>query len=58
MVELPPVLTIFSLVAAGVLLGPLGVILATPLTVVAMVVIKAVFVNRAELKPADREQLG
>lgn len=58
MVELPPVLTIFSLVAAGVLLGPLGVILATPLTVVAMVVIKAVYVHRADLKPADREQLG
>lgn len=58
MVELPPVLTIFSLVAAGVLLGPLGVILATPLTVVAMVVVKAVYVQRDDLKPSDRKQLG
>ncbi|MES2288990.1 MAG: AI-2E family transporter [Pseudomonadota bacterium] len=57
MVELPPVLTIFSLVAAGVLLGPLGVILATPLTVVAMVVVKAVYVQPEDLKPADRKQL-
>lgn len=58
MVELPPVLTIFSLVAAGVLLGPLGVILATPLTVVAMVVVKAVYVQREDLKPSERKQLG
>lgn len=58
MVELPPVLTIFSLVAAGVLLGPLGVILATPLTVVAMVVVKAVYIQSSDLKPADRKQLG
>lgn len=58
MVELPPALTIFSLVAAGVLLGPLGVILATPLTVVAMVVVKAVYVQPEDLKPSDRKQLS
>lgn len=58
MVELPPVLTIFSLVAAGVLLGPVGVILATPLTVVAMVVIKSVYVQASDLKPDDREELA
>ena len=57
MVELPPALTIFSLVAAGVLLGPLGVLLATPLTVVAMVVIKAVYVQPEDLELADRAQL-
>ena len=56
MVELPPALTIFSLVASGVLLGPVGIILATPLTVVAMVVVKAVYVQPADLKPADRAQ--
>jgi predicted PurR-regulated permease PerM len=38
--DLPPVLTIFSLIAAGTLLGPLGVILAVPLTVVAMALLK------------------
>lgn len=49
MVDLPPALTIFALVAAGLLLGPLGVILATPLTVVAMVLVKSLY-----LAPADR----
>jgi predicted PurR-regulated permease PerM len=40
MAELPPALTIFSLIAAGVLLGPMGVILAVPLTVVGLTLIK------------------
>lgn len=57
MVELPPALTIFSLVALGVLLGPVGVILATPLTVVAMVMVKALYVNPDDLKPGDRDAL-
>jgi predicted PurR-regulated permease PerM len=57
MVELPPALTIFSLVALGVLLGPVGVILATPLTVVAMVVIKAVYVDPRDLEADEREEL-
>ncbi len=57
MVELPPALTIFSLVALGVLLGPVGVILATPLTVVAMVVIKAVYVDPRDLGADEREEL-
>ena len=57
MVELPPALTIFSLVASGVLLGPVGIILATPLTVVAMVIVKAVYVQPEDLKPTDRAQL-
>lgn len=38
--DLPPVLTIFSLIAAGTLMGPLGVILAVPLTVVGMALLK------------------
>lgn len=57
MVELPPALTIFSLVALGVLLGPVGVILATPITVVAMVIVKAVYVNPNDLEPDEREEL-
>lgn len=40
MAELPPALTIFALIAAGVLLGPMGVILAVPLTVVGLTLIK------------------
>lgn len=39
--DLPPALTIFSLIAFAVLLGPLGIILAVPMTVVGMVLIKA-----------------
>ncbi len=38
--DLPPVLTIFSLIAAGTLMGPLGVILAVPLTVVGMALLR------------------
>ncbi len=56
-VDLPPALTIFSLVAAGVLLGPVGIIFATPLTVVAMVIVKAVYIQPEDLKPEDRKQL-
>jgi predicted PurR-regulated permease PerM len=38
--DLPPALTIFSLIGAGILLGPIGVIFAVPLTVVIMVLLK------------------
>jgi predicted PurR-regulated permease PerM len=38
--HLPPALTIVSLIAAALLFGPLGVILAVPLTVVGMVVFR------------------
>lgn len=38
--DLPPALTIFSLIGAGVLLGPLGVIFAVPLTIVILVLLK------------------
>jgi len=44
-VDLPPVLTLFGVLAFGVLLGPLGVILATPLLVVAMVFITRLYVR-------------
>lgn len=40
MAELPPALTIFSLIAFGVLLGPMGVILAVPLTVVGLALLR------------------
>lgn len=38
--DLPPALTIFSLIAFGVLMGPLGVILAVPLTVVGVALLR------------------
>jgi predicted PurR-regulated permease PerM len=44
-VDLPPVLTLFGVLGLGVLLGPLGVILATPLLVVALVFVKLLYVR-------------
>jgi len=38
--DLPPALTIFSLIAFGLLCGPMGVVLAVPLTVVALTLAK------------------
>jgi predicted PurR-regulated permease PerM len=40
MIRIPPVVTLFALVAFGLLFGPLGVVLATPLTIVASVLLK------------------
>jgi predicted PurR-regulated permease PerM len=44
-VSVPPALTLFSVVAFGILFGPLGVILATPLAVVAMVLVKRLYLH-------------
>lgn len=44
-VELPPVLTIISQLALGVLIGGLGLVLATPLLAVAMVLIQTVYIQ-------------
>ncbi|KAB7645585.1 AI-2E family transporter [Polymorphobacter fuscus] len=38
--DLPPALTIFSLIGFGMLCGPMGVVLAVPLTVVALALVK------------------
>lgn len=45
MVDLPPALTIFGIIAAGILLGPLGVILATPLTIVVLVLVRRLYLH-------------
>ncbi|WP_426169983.1 AI-2E family transporter [Sandarakinorhabdus sp. DWP1-3-1] len=45
--DLPPALTIFSLIAFAVLLGPLGIILAVPMTVVGMVLVRVALEPRA-----------
>jgi len=45
MVELPMGLTLFAVLAMGVLFGPLGVLFATPLAVVAYVVVRHVYVE-------------
>lgn len=42
---IPEALALFSIVAFGVLFGPLGVILATPLTLVALVMVKSLYLR-------------
>ena len=44
-VSLPPAVTLFAVVAFGLLFGPLGILFATPLAVVAMVAIKRLWVR-------------
>lgn len=51
-VDLPPALLLFSLFGIGVLFGPMGVVLAAPLTVVLYVLVKHLYVHHA-LNDAD-----
>jgi predicted PurR-regulated permease PerM len=44
-VELPPVLTLFATLVFGLLLGPVGVLLAAPLTVVMLVLVNALYLE-------------
>lgn len=44
-VKLPPALTLFSLIAMALLFGPLGVVFATPLTVVAFVMVRRLYIR-------------
>ena len=46
-VDLPPALLLFSLVAAGLVFGILGVLLAEPLTAVLFVIVKRLYVREA-----------
>jgi predicted PurR-regulated permease PerM len=45
MVDLPPAITIFGIIAAGILLGPVGVLLATPLTIVVLVLVRRLYLH-------------
>ena len=45
MVDLPPAITIFGIIAAGILFGILGVLLATPLTIVVLVLVRRVYMG-------------
>lgn len=47
MVTLPPALTIFAILAGGVLFGVMGVLLAAPLLVVIYVLVKRLYVREA-----------
>jgi predicted PurR-regulated permease PerM len=59
-VELPPVIALLSIVACGLLFGPMGVIFATPMAVVVMAMVQHLYVEdtlengRAEPKRANR----
>lgn len=69
-IELPPVLTITAQVFLGVLLGTLGVLLATPLAAAALVLVKMLYVEdvlgdhvmhkggEAEKEKADGKRIG
>jgi predicted PurR-regulated permease PerM len=50
-VSLPPALGLFAIVAAGVLFGPLGLMLGFPLAVVAFVLVKKLYVRETLGQP-------
>jgi predicted PurR-regulated permease PerM len=45
-VKLPPALGLFSILALGVLFGPIGILLGTPLTVLLMVLVSKLYVRQ------------
>ncbi|WP_380872356.1 AI-2E family transporter [Sphingomonas sp. DBB INV C78] len=45
MVDLPPAITIFGIIASGILFGVPGVLLATPLTIVVLVLIRRLYLH-------------
>jgi predicted PurR-regulated permease PerM len=48
MVDLPPAVTIFGIIAAGILFGVPGVLLATPLTIVVLVLIRRLYLEEGK----------
>ena len=57
-VELPPALALFSVVALGILFGPLGVLFGAPLAVVIFVLVRELYVKRVlgETPPAVKRK--
>ena len=47
MVSLPPAVSVFGVIAGGMLFGPVGLVFASPLLVVAMVLVKRLWVEEA-----------
>jgi hypothetical protein len=45
-IDMPPVLTITSVLIVGQLLGPLGLVVALPILVTVMVVVRRILINR------------
>ncbi len=58
MVDLPPAITIFGIIAAGILLGPAGVLLATPLTIVVLVLVRRLYLGEDEDTVLDSGEKG
>jgi len=50
-VSLPPALGLFSIIAVGTLFGPLGILLAVPLTIVVLVAVRRFYVEGLLGKP-------
>jgi predicted PurR-regulated permease PerM len=50
-VELPPVLTLFAALVFGLLLGPVGVLLAAPLAVVLLIAVNTLYIEGMLGKP-------
>ncbi len=55
-VSLPPALTLFAVVFFGALFGPIGVLLAAPLAVVAFVTVSELYVKRTLEDPEQAQQ--
>ncbi|HVV93810.1 MAG TPA: AI-2E family transporter [Hyphomicrobiales bacterium] len=53
MVSIPPALLLFVIAAAGALFGPLGILFAAPLTVVAFVSVKRLYVRNTLQQETD-----
>ena len=45
-IDMPPVLTITSVLVVGKLLGPLGLVVALPILVTVMVIVRRILINR------------
>ena len=52
-VSLPPAVTLFAVVAFGLLFGPLGILFATPLAVVVLVTVKKLWVRETLGEPTE-----
>jgi predicted PurR-regulated permease PerM len=55
-VAVPPALTLFAVVGFGVLFGPAGIVFATPLAVVVMVLIRTLYLREADAKVAAPDE--
>ena len=52
-VSIPPALTLFAVLALAIVFGPMGVLFATPLTVVAFVMVRQLYVRDTLGEPTE-----